>query len=541
MNMKMKMKMIAAACVALTGSGAFAVCSITADTVKSDANAKALVQTCAPDITFYAPGATALKSGIQTVLSANGNVFDTTKNIASIALEGSKDVYGYYGFGATGKSYSGKKVFVLVNGTNGSMAGVKQLITKLKEGSVENVAGTLTDQREYVTLQLLTATQEKAGGTIADAEVAVAFESAKSAFSSAPTLTVVKTRLADFKTAWGKDKQKVAHMAFSDVRPSEATPGQIAKWSNASFPSQTIAMQGFGVLVNNNMYKALMARDVAAKRITDAACDSSDASILLAACQPSVYTPDMTALMTGKITSAAALLDKADADETRVLNLVRRPNSSGTQATAQIRFAGQLGYIGKTPIALGFDMIGADSSTWSVNDNKYVDNVVAVNSGFNVITSPGTGDLIKKVQGDSTNLSIGYASLDNQASSKFGASNGTAATPDLETARWVKVDGISPNFKTDGTVDSKQRLGMKAGYSVAFEFQMMKAAGLAAPYSDIYNDIATALKTADNTGIAYIPEGSAVVDATNKYTAWTRGGTKANISGGNNYFPLNKY
>jgi hypothetical protein len=441
-------------------------------------------------------------------------VFDLTKPIVTINLSGNTNPYAYYGYGATGKSYAGKKVAIIVNGTNGSMAGVNQLLTGLKSGSVEGGA----DQKEYITIQLHTAAAQKAGTAMPDADVTV-----NTASALAPVVTLAATRVADFKTAWGTDKQKVAHMAFSDVRPSEATPGQIAKWDPKAFPSETIAMQGFGVVVNNNMYKALMARDVIAGRITDAACDSSDASILLAKCQPTVFTSDMTALITGKTTSAAAFL--GDTAETRVLNLSRRPNSSGTQAATQIRFAGQANYVGKTPLATGFNMAGADGATFT---NGVVSTTTdAVNAGFNVFTNSGTGDLIKKVQGDSTGLSIGVASLDNAAASKFGANNGTAATRDLETARWVKVDGKSPNFKVDGTVDSKQRVGLQSGYDFAFEFQTVKSAKLAGDYNAIYSDIVAGLKdpAANLTGIAYIG------GATNA-TVWTRGG--------NNFFPLNK-
>jgi hypothetical protein len=284
-------------------------------------------------------------------------------------------------------------------------------------------------------------------------------------------------------------------------------------------------MQGFGVLVNNNMYAALMAREVREGRM-DASCVSTDAAnLLLAKCQPSVSSADMAALITGKADSAAKFL--RDTTEARVLNLSRRPNSSGTQAATQIRFAGQANYIGKTPLATGFDMIGADGATFL--NGAVSTTTVAVNAGFNVYTNSGTSDLIKKVQGDTTNLSIGVASLDNKAASKFGASGGAAASRDLETARWVKVDGISPNFKGDGTVDGDQRAALQAGYSFAFEFQTIKSSKLAGDYSAIYSDIVTGLKDpAKNlTGIAYI--GS--TDAT-KNTTWTRNE--------NNYFPLNK-
>jgi hypothetical protein len=162
-------------------------------------------------------------------------------------------------------------------------------------------------------------------------------------------------------------------------------------------------------------------------------------------------------------------------------------------------------------------------TTYSENSDQLV------NAVFKVITNIGTGDLIKKVQGDTTGLSIGVASLDNKAASKFGPGNSTATSPALETARWVKVDGISPNFKGDGTVDDNQREGLKMGYPLAFEFQTIKSSKLAGDYSAIYTDIVAGLKdpVKDLTGIAYI--GSTDPD---KNATWIRGG--------NNFFPLNK-
>ena len=519
----MKMKMIVAACVAFCGVSAFAAVSPSCNAADAAADGVTLLKTCAPEITFYGAGATAMKSAIQAVLAKDGVVFDKSKPFVTVNLSGNSNAYAYYGFGAAGTTWVGKKVAVIINGTNGSMAGVNQLLSGLKQGSIENGV----DSKEYITIQLHTAAAQKAGTAMPDGDVTVSTASAL-----APVVTLAATRVADFKTAWGVDKQKVAHMAFSDVRPSEATPGQIAKWTPASFPSETIAMQGFGVVVNNNMYKALMARDVREGQITDAACDSSDVSMLLAQCQPSITTADYTALMTGKITSAAQLL--RDNAETRVLSLNRRPNSSGTQAATQIMFAGQANYYGKTPLATGFDMAGYDSAlvltTQDGQTTASTNTEQVVNAGFKVITNVGTGDLIKKIQADTTGLSIGVASLDNKAADKFGANNGKATSRDLETVRWVQLNRLTPNFMPNGTVDSTQRAALQTGYPFAFEFQTIKSAKLAGEYSGIYSAIVTGLKdpSANLTGIAYI--GS--TDAT-RNTAWTRGG--------NNNFPLNKY
>jgi hypothetical protein len=361
-----------------------------------------LVTDCAPDAVFYAAGATAMKSAIQTVLTTPGKIFAADKPFASIAIAGDSNTYAYMGFGAEGldAKWVGKKVAVIVNGVNGSMAGVNQLLTGLKQGSVEDGV----PQNEFITMKLHSAADEKLGKTmtVADVNALGSFDSTKTPFSvpsnHVPTVTLAATRVEDFKKAWSKGKEKVSHMAFSDVRPSEATPGQIAKWDPKSFPAETIAMQGFGVLVNTKMYNALQARDIAAKRMASACQDN----LTDAPCQPSIFTSDYTALMTGNVTSAA------DLGLTGTLTLHRRPASSGTQAATQIRFAGQANFMGKTPLATGFDMVGDE-----------IKNSTGVpNGSITVKTHSGTSDLISAIKadkGDTAGLSIGVVSLDNAA------------------------------------------------------------------------------------------------------------------------------
>lgn len=522
--MNMKMKMIAAAAAALTGTGAFAACTATemADAVKLLAN-------CAPETTFYGAGATAMKGAIQTVLTTDGVVFDKSKPFVTITTAASSDMYAYYGFSKA----TGKRLAVIINGKNGSMAGVNQLLSKLKYGSIENNA----DQQEYKTIKLLTAVQQKANGSmVLDTDYTTS--GTPTALAATVALKNIPARLDDFKGAWGIDKQKVAHMAFSDVRPNEASPGQVAKWAPASFPSTTIAMQGFGVLVNNDLYTALIKREVREGRLTAAACPTSTAdeiaaTILLAACQPSVSRADMTALLTGKATSADSFLRTTG--ETKILKLNRRPATSGTQAATQIQFAGQYNYVGKAPIAgvASFADLMAGSETTAAAANINAD------AKMTVQTHSGTSALIAAVTDDATGYSIGVASLENAAASKLGAGGLAAATPADQKARWVKVDNISPNFKADGSVDTKQRVGLQNGYSFAFEFQTIKSAALAGDYLAIYDKIVAGLKApaANLTGIGYIKGADfpAFADTDQEASHKT-----TFVRNGNNYFPLSK-
>lgn len=503
----MNMKTIAAAALAVCSASAFAAvtpsCPTAAPTTAGD-----LVTKCSPEITFYAAGATAMKGAIQAVLSTDGKVFDKSKAFATLALTGNADQYGYYGYGAsTIPSIAGKRVLVIVNGKNGSMAGVNQLLSGLKAGSV---VGT-TDQKEFEgVMKLHTAAEQKAGTVMPAADVTVGDAAALST-----TVTLAATRVVDFKTAWGVDKQKVAHMAFSDVRPSEAVPGQVKSWKPASFPAATVAMQGFGVVVNIPLYNALMARDVAAGRLP-ASCVAD----ITPACQPTIFAADYVALMTGKITTANALLNTTG--DTKSITLNRRPDSSGTQAATHIMFAGQAAYNAKL----------VDKATGNSLDGSLSELIKGGTIGtpftsgdLTVTTHSGTSGLIEAVLGETTNYALGVASLDNASITKFGA-NAAA-----QTARWVKLNGFSPDANSTGTAfDSKQRAGLIAGYPFAMEFQVVKNTKLAGAYLAIFDAVKDGLKdpAANLTGIAYIGSTDAA-----KNTTWTRGE--------NNYLPLNKY
>ena len=559
--MNMKMKMIAAAAVALTGNAAFAAaCDAAAAT-----EGNKLFLNCSPELTFYAPGATAMKGAIQNVLTSTAadSIFDSSKSFVTISADGNADLYAYYGFHRA----TGKRLLVIVNGKNGSMAGVNQLLTKLKQGSME---GTV-NKEEYKIIKLVTASMAKASASLPLENYTSLTQTSAEPSKLKWTVKMIGTEgtSVDFKTGWALDKQKVAHMAFSDVRPSEATPGQIAKWANASFPSETIAMQGFGITVNNNLYKELVKRDVREGRITDPRCIAAQTNatpaitvgagydeathVTLGACQPNLSRADITALITGKTLSASALLRVPAADVTatdaKVLYVNRRPASSGTQAAVQIQFAGQNNYVGKAPVAgvaTPFNTTMAGSPY--VTDGSVGAPHTSINSGKVVVkTHSGTGALLASVGMDTTDFSFGVASLDNASASKFGTpglvdgsttayEGKSAATPAAQVQRWVKIDGISPDFKNDGTVDAKQRVGLQNGYSFAFEFQTLKSTALSGDYLAIYNAIVAGLKaTSGNlTGIGYLAGISTFTPAEelSHKSTFTRNG--------NNYFPLSK-
>jgi hypothetical protein len=513
----MKLKYIAAACVAVCSTGAFAAAT---PIVCSKTSLTGLVQTCAPEVTFYVGGASAQAGAMSAILESGtgGGIFDTTQPRGKIALMSPNvsglngvattdvtktNTIGYIGIGAAdaGVAMAGKIVLVIYNKANGSFAGVNQLLTG-KGGNLEEV-----------TLQT-SSFKALAKGTGNQGGCSITADSAAGAPSALGTATC--TNAVAFSSAWGADAQKKMHMALADVRPNEASPGVVKSWKPASFPAQTTGMQGFGVIVNPNLYTALITKEIAAGRLPSSCATSEVVSgatyTTTAACVPNLSRAEYASIITGKITTADQLLGTTG--DTKLIKLARRTASSGTQAASNIYFANQQGYNAK----LTTD--GADS---------YADVKAAGTYGSLVVTEgTATGDVITAVSGETTDYALGVVSVENTYSN-------TKTSGKLKGALFVKLENVSPIHKGDGTIDAKARAGMLNGYPFAFQMQALKSATLADPYLTIYNKIVLALTdpSKDLAGIAYIGSGDATKDTT--YTRFT----DAAVTGGN-YLPLRK-
>ena len=507
----MKLKFIAAACVAVCSTGAFAAATpvtCVATTLTG------LVNTCAPEVTFYVGGASAQAGAMSTILESGtgGGIFDTTKTRGKITLTSagvaglngtsSSNTIGYIGIGAAdaGPTIAGKRVLVIYNKANGSFAGVNQLLTG-KGGNLEEVTLKTAAAKELV--------KGIAGVCTVGTESAAGAPSVLGA-ASCPTAVA-------FSSAWGADAQKKMHMALADVRANEASPGIVKSWKPASFPSQTTGMQGFGVIVNPTLYTALITKEIAAGNLASSCATSETVAgatySITASCVPNLSRADYASIATGKITTADQLLGTTG--DTKLIKLARRHSSSGTQAASNIYFANQQGYNAKLAAVDGGD--------------SYADVKAAGTSGsLVVIEGSATGDVITAVSSEATDYALGVVSIENFYSN-------TKASSKLKGALFVKLENVSPIHKADGSIDAKARAGIINGYPFAFQMQALKSVTLADPYLTIYNKIVAALTdpSGNLAGIAYI--GSS--DAT-KNTAYTRF-TDAAVSGGN-YLPLRK-
>jgi hypothetical protein len=314
---------------------------------------------------------------------------------------------------------------------------------------------------------------------------------------------------------------KGVQLALADVGPNQASLGVLTagKWTDAKFPVTVTGVQGFGVMVNNVALTALINREIAAGRM-DSSCAGKTGLTITAACQPNLSHADMTALVTGKATGATFGV-AADAS----IAYFRRVAFSGTQAASNITFAGQAATEGfKAADILAGKVTATGYATLAAAGTVDASGNYANTVGtFTTYSKVGSGDVITGVSGNTTALAFGVVSLEKVYSA--------STSGDLKGATWVKLGGISPNFKADGTQDSKQRVGMQAGYPMQFEMVAIKnAANDKTPaLKAVVDSIVTALAdpTYNLAGIAYI--GS--TDSTKKATYY-RGGL------GNNYAPL---
>jgi hypothetical protein len=492
-----------------------------------------LVNRCAPEVTFYVGGASAQAAALSKALLTPGVIFDEAKPFAKVrdiaqSISGSGaatkaptpgvdgNTIAFVGYGAAGTgTAAGKRVAVIYNKANGSFAAVRQLLAPKAE------------LEENTTLQLTSLDEQKAGtgkGVLACNVSAVAFDKvAPQAGTKMGYSTFLCDTEAPFSLGWGADKMKVMSLALSDLRPSEATPGVIAKWKNNAFPSVTTAMQGFGVIVSPALYTALIAKEVAAGHLPLSCLGSETVGVglsdtLHALCQPNLPNADYTGLITGRVTSANAFL--VTTGDTHRIVLARRTDDSGTQAVSNIFFANQAGTAPK-PVNRG-----SDAAPDVLAGNPGNPALPKTYGDLSVYEKTSTADVIAAVSGVAAgSYGIGVVSLENRYSTVH-------ANSDLQGALYVKLGGISPNLSdVAGTldVDALARAGILAGYPMTYAMQAITNAKLAEPYATLAAKLVAALQNpaVDLAGVAYIASGEA-----SKNTPYLRANS--------NYAPLSR-
>ncbi|HSX95628.1 MAG TPA: hypothetical protein VLG41_22060 [Hydrogenophaga sp.] len=277
------------------------------------------------------------------------------------------------------------------------------------------------------------------------------------------------------------------------------------------------AGQGFGVMVSEELYKAMQTVQKADGRLAGT-CVVGDYTP--GACQPSIAKSEYAAIVRGDsfsyVANASLTGKNPSTDAPDVINLCRRVETSGTQASSNAYFLNNpCGNADPTfgavqPKFVDFATSGSAVAFSSGAGDNVTGNYDDFGGAFGLFEGSGTGDarncVIRRNNGNNPNnvndslgkFAIGWISLENAPAAGW---------------KYIKLDGVSPNaYQTAGgwVVDNDQRRNVVLGrYDAAPEFEMIY------PTASSFAGFFTALKTAFSTpavlntrGIYIAPAGS---------------------------------
>jgi len=374
-------------------------------------SAGAFAAVLSPASTTVAPANIVYIGGASAQKNALDAVLRTQPTVFAIPADvvkiaGPNGSVGYLG---TSNSALGSVPFLVIyNSTNGSAAGLNQLLS---------TAATPTE---------------------AEANVL-----ALSATCTAPT-GAAGTWAASCSTSAVRE----IDMALSDVFASEfGSSGSLGSGAGyltlsgikSPIAAKSTGLEGFGVITNAALYNALLAQNVT-EGILPASCSSATApSASTGVCQPSLRSRDYAALVTkGSGWDSQVISGVAGVNTT----VYRRDELSGTQAASNIFFlnnvCGQLGFGGKLTPARASDSVAGVLS---------------------FVEAASTGAVETGVAG-ATGYGLGVVSTGEKDHADVATNN----------YWYVKLDGQSPNYLPNGTLDTTHKVNMLNGdYTFATE------------------------------------------------------------------------
>lgn len=457
----MKVKVIAAACAAL--------CSAAAMATPLNPNDSGVITAVNAGHVFYVSGASAQKNVLDNVLKNYSTIFATPADVVKIT--GPNGSIGYLGTSIA--ALGGTAYLVIYNSTNGSAAGLNQLLS------------TGTGEAEADVLKL---------DATCSAVTGLSGSYVASCTTHQPTET--KMALSDvFSNEFGSSGSLCTTTGTGCPGPAyNAISSMVSPIS-----AKSSGLEGFGVIVNANLYNALLAQNITDGLLPSGCSTATAPSATTGACQPSIRSRDYAALATlGSGWDSTALFPAAGAAN---IKLARRDELSGTQAASNIFFlnnvCGGKGYFGKLTPARAVNSAGT----------------------LTITEEPGTGNVETAVAG-AANYGMGVVSLGEKDHAD-----------DSTKAYWfVKIDNQSPNY-VGGTYDATKRKQLANGnYTFATE---MAAYVIGTPSQAAIN-IATDIQNA-----AKQPVGG-IIGVTNLDAplSWPDGKQSKYARGGNNCAPL---
>jgi hypothetical protein len=260
--------------------------------------------------------------------------------------------------------------------------------------------------------------------------------------------------------------------------------------TTGSVRSGGFAGQGFGVMVSEKLYTAMANKQVTEGRLPVSAggVNCGGTNMTPGACQPSISKEEYAAIVDGS--NFAYVANGALSGDAGVINLCRRVETSGTQASSNVYFLNNscgnanptVGF--KNPKKVDFAGGGVNPVVFNSGSGDAVTgNYDDFNGAFGLFEGSGTGDarncVIRRNGGKNPNdvtdglgtYAAGWISLENAPATGW---------------KLVKLDGISPNAvqvavasDTDGVADgwmadTNQRTNVVKGYyDAAPELEML--------------------------------------------------------------------
>ena len=410
----------------------------TGSTLTTTAAKAAMPLYCRPEVTFYITGATAqgsymtgsavptllLETGYFTIKEGNG-----TSGAAPTTRKGDTTSVGWFGYGKAGTNSAGKRVYVAYN-PKGSIEGVMQVMST-------------------------TATEPEATWVFPG-------DNGKCFVEASGTTTYF----------CGEYKAMETGLALSDVKPEEgdlvwmkaANGGKtLPKYDSSALLSTPVGLQAFGLIVNNNFYKALRDRDIA-RGYLPASCDSeaySGTTAVTSACRPTMSRHEYASLVATDGAKDLAFLGIANGSSSKLV-VDRRYGGSGTQASSNIYFlnnpCGGRGFSSTT--AKASDGLGLNiDKTDKVVSNTYGGGLIP-RSGL-AQTSAATATVPGTAYG---NISVVEWTTSGDMRGTFGVSStsdfhiavNNVGSDDNAAWKWIKLDGVDPiggdlGFKSGAT------------------------------------------------------------------------------------------
>jgi hypothetical protein len=233
------------------------------------------------------------------------------------------------------------------------------------------------------------------------------------------------------------------------------------------------AAQGFGVMVSEELYKAMQTVQKADGRIAST-CTVGD--FTTGACQPTISKAEYGTIVRGDNFAYASSVSLTGTSNP--INICRRVETSGTQATSNAHFLANAcananptkGFVAPKAV----DLVNSSTAVaWSSSAGNAVTGNYDDFGGFvGLFEGSGTGDakncVKRRNSGNNPNnvadaalgkFAIGWVSLENAPEAGW---------------KYVKLDNVSPNFLPNGSADANRRANVARGqYEAMFEFEML--------------------------------------------------------------------